>query len=398
MAKELPIPTNEDERLKALQDYNVLDTLPEEEYDAITKLASFIAGTPIALVSLIDEDRQWFKSKVGLEAPETTRDISFCQYAIMDDTPYEVVNATENPIFKDNPLVTGDPNIRHYAGFPLKNPQGYNLGTLCVINSVPGQLSEDQNTALKTLANQVTAQLELRKQNHMLSESKKSLEKSNKQLDEFAYIVSHDLKAPLRAINSLSEWISDDIEEIVDDEVKNNLSLLRGRVMRMESLINGILEYSKIGKSKIEIESVKIRDLATDIFEILNTERKFKLVFTGESLEIKIQKIYLDQVLSNLISNAIKYYHNEDGGLIEVGAIEKIDRYQFYVKDNGPGIAKQYHDKIFKIFQTLESRDAKESTGIGLAIIKKILDENGGSITIDSEPGSGTKFSFDWMK
>ncbi|MFT5715073.1 MAG: GAF domain-containing protein, partial [Flavobacterium sp.] len=130
--KKSVLPLNESERLKALESYSIMDSLPEQEYDSITQLASYICGTPIALISLLDEGRQWFKSSVGLSAIETPRDISFCQYAIMGEEVYEVNNALENETFADNPLVTGNPDIRFYAGAPLHDVNGFNLGSLCV--------------------------------------------------------------------------------------------------------------------------------------------------------------------------------------------------------------------------------------------------------------------------
>lgn len=171
----LPLPYNEKERLEALKSYNILDTLPESVLDSITKLASNICKTPIALISLIDENRQWFKSNIGLKVSETPRDISFCQYAIMNDIVYEVKDATKNKLFVNNPLVTHDPKIRFYAGAPLTDPDGNNLGTLCVINTVPGQLTDEQKESLQLLANSVVAHVRLQKNNAELKESKRVL-------------------------------------------------------------------------------------------------------------------------------------------------------------------------------------------------------------------------------
>ncbi|MFI5159461.1 MAG: PAS domain S-box protein, partial [Sphingobacteriales bacterium] len=164
-------PDNENKRLTALNSYNVLDTLPEKEYDAITRLASYICQVPIALISLIDEDRQWFKSKFGLDADETPRADAFCNYTILDDEILEVNNALEDDRFKDNRLVTGAPDIRFYAGAPLIDPQGQRLGSLCVIDRVPRKLTDEQKDALRTLADEVMSHLLLKKQKHELEAS-----------------------------------------------------------------------------------------------------------------------------------------------------------------------------------------------------------------------------------
>lgn len=167
-----PLPKNEAQRLNVLWQYDVLDTVPEEVFDDLTDLAAHICEAPIALISLIDENRQWFKSRVGLSAKETTRDISFCAHAILQNGLFVVSDATKDPRFRNNPLVTGPQKIRFYAGVPLKTPDGYALGTLCVIDKKPRQLRPEQKRALLVLARHVESQLELRRRAKELAEAR----------------------------------------------------------------------------------------------------------------------------------------------------------------------------------------------------------------------------------
>ena len=173
-----PIPENEAARLRALRSYQILDTPSEQEYDDITLLASQICGTPIATITLVDGERQWFKSKIGIDIAETPRDIAFCAFAIMPGTPQTLVieDTTKDERFFDNPMVTSDPNIRFYAGAPLLTPDNYAIGTLCVIDSEARQLTEAQLQSLQALARQLTVKLELRRMSFLLQESNKQLQ------------------------------------------------------------------------------------------------------------------------------------------------------------------------------------------------------------------------------
>jgi len=224
-----------------------------------------------------------------------------------------------------------------------------------------------------------------------------NLEKTNRELDKFAYVVSHDLKAPLRAIGNLTGWIEEDMGARLPEEILAHFATIKGRVVRMEGLINGILDYTKAAKKDGEMESFKSDELLRETVDLIGVPSN-AIVHIRDTMPImKTERVKMQQIFLNLIHNAIKYNNKEDIQ-VEVGCVEKGNDWQFYVKDNGPGIEKRYHEKIFVIFQTLNARDEVESRGVGLAIVKKIIEEEGGSIWLDSEKNNGTTFFFTWPK
>jgi PAS domain S-box-containing protein len=226
----------------------------------------------------------------------------------------------------------------------------------------------------------------------------RDLEKINAELDQFAYVVSHDLKAPLRAINNLSEWIEEDISDLLDGDNKEQFKLLRGRVHRMEGLINGILSYSRAGRIKTTKERFLVKTVVEELCDTLRLTQSTQFVVQGDpTLELVSERITLGQILQNLISNGIKY-NDKEQIIITIGWTENDSHVELFVKDNGPGISAEFHDRIFVIFQTLQSRDEVESTGVGLAIVKKIVDEKGGTIRVESTMGEGSTFFFTWPK
>jgi len=223
------------------------------------------------------------------------------------------------------------------------------------------------------------------------------LEQKNTELDQFAYVTSHDLKAPLRAISNLASWIEEDMEGKLEDGTREQLELLRGRVYRMEALIDGILQYSRVGRSNTELETVDTKKLVDEVIDSLQPPKSFHIDIQSTLPTLETSRIWLQQVFANLISNAIKYHDRADGK-IAIAVEDADDFYAFSVSDDGPGIESKFHEKIFIIFQTLVARDTRESTGIGLTIVKKIIEEQNGTIAVDSEPGKGTTFRFLWPK
>ena len=238
----------------------------------------------------------------------------------------------------------------------------------------------------------------IKEQEKSLKEYTAKLETVNNSLDRFAYIVSHDLKSPLRAIGNLATWIDEGIETGDHSELDDYLKLLKSRVSRMENLIEGILQYSRAGREHIAKEETALikmlEELAASNFEKTDYELVLSPLLPAS---IYTQKVALHQVFSNLLSN-VRKYGNSEFHRVEVEFSEDNDFYLFAVIDNGPGIDQRFHGKIFEIFQTLQSRDKFESTGIGLTIVKKIIEEQGGKIWIESAEGKGATFRFTWPK
>jgi PAS domain S-box-containing protein len=219
------------------------------------------------------------------------------------------------------------------------------------------------------------------------------LEMANRELNDFAYIVSHDLKAPLRAISTLAGMLVNDYREKVDPEGKEHLDLLIGRVKRMYNLIEGILQYSRIGRVKEETEDVDINEVISQVIDLTVPPSTIKVVLDNQLPIIKGDRTRLQQIFQNLIGNAVKFMDKPQGE-IHIGYSNDDGLSKFYVADNGPGIESKHFEKIFKIFQTLHPRDEVESTGIGLAIIKKIVEAYDGKIWVESSVGKGTTFHF----
>lgn len=235
----------------------------------------------------------------------------------------------------------------------------------------------------------------LEAQTALLAAQRVELERSNRELDQFAYVASHDLKAPLRGIGNLSTWLEEDLGDALTGEAREHMSLLRGRVQRMERLIDGILEYSRAGRMHAQPEQVDVGALVGEVVELLAPPSTVSLHIAPDLPTLETERVPLQQVFMNLIANAVKHAHREDAR-VDVSARLQEGEWEFVVADNGPGIAPEYHERVFGIFQTLEARDHVEGTGIGLSVVKKLVETRGGRVWIESAAGAGAAFHFSW--
>lgn len=378
----------EKERLKDLIDLEVLDTQAEASFDALTHLASLICKTPISLISLVDRDRQWFKSKVGLDANETPRNVAFCAHTILQDDVMVVPDSTKDERFHDNPLVTNAPFVKFYAGVPLKTARGYNIGTLCVIDHIPRNLTEEQIEMLGLLATQASYILETRKELVRLA-------RQNQNLEDFARSISHDIKSPLTILSCFTDILEKDIQSLKGNaKILRHTSTLRTQIGSIQQLVAGIIELARATTTTTTtFQEINLSDFFHELMQGYSIVTNVSYQIDDQLKTVLCNQTELTQVFSNLVSNAVKNC-DKDKCLIKFSAQDQGDMYAFSVEDNGPGIPPEHHDRLFKLFQTMDPDKAKDGSGIGLSIVKRLIEKYRGSIGIESDGKNGTKIWF----
>ena len=414
-----PLPKNETERVKVLDSLHVLDTPPESDYDDLTRLAAEICNTPIALISLVDEHRQWFKSHIGLDASETPRELSFCSHAICEPQRelFVVNDATLDRRFATNALVTGDPKIRFYAGTPLITHDGFALGTLCVIDRKARQLTPYQERALATLRRHVINAMELRRlvghQNHTIAE----LEATRRQLDlarraaeaaaraksQFLAAMSHEIRTPMNAVVGMTTLLR---ATPLDAEQQDCVDTIRTSGELLLTVINDILDFSKIESGRMTFEEIpfNVERCIRDAVDLLAAPAQAKGITLRTVIDPAVPVCVggdvtrVRQILVNLLSNAVKFTERGEVVVTVSPGEPRPDGLEllFSVRDTGIGIPADRVDRLFEQFSQVDASITRRygGTGLGLAISKRLAEIHGGRMWVTSRAGAGSTFSF----
>lgn len=399
-----PIPNYDAKRLAALVGCNVLDTGPEPGFDDLTALAARLCDTPIALVSLVDKDRQWFKSKVGVDVEQTPREQAFCGYAILGDEPLIIQNATQDPRTVDNPLVTEAPAIRFYAGVPLRLSTGEALGTLCVIDLKPRTLTDDQLSDLCALAGQASSQLELRMQAQRALAAHDEAVRASQAKSSFLANMSHEIRTPMTAILGYADLMGRGIESNTKLG-QEAITAIRSNANHLLAIINDILDMSKIEAGKMQTERIWMRpvQLIEEVASHMSTRAEEKnlslrVVYnTPVPEQIKSDPTRVKQILLNLVSNAVKF---TEQGSIEIHVTHQANQQAlgFKVIDSGIGMTPEQLaiTRQFDAFRQADNSTTRRfgGTGLGLRISHALTSMLGQPLQIESTQDKGSVFGF----
>jgi signal transduction histidine kinase/DNA-binding response OmpR family regulator len=406
-----PLPPNEAERLATLRSYDILDTPPEEAFDRITRVAAVVLDVPTVLITLLDEERQWFKSRVGLEATETPREQAFCGYTILADEVMQVRDATRDPRFAENPLVTGEFGLRFYAGAPLTVPDGQRLGALCAIDTRPRELDERQRQALRDLAALAADELRLRRAGREAEAARREAEEARRQAEaadrtktDFLAAMSHEIRTPMTGVLGMADLLA---AEPLSERQRRHVEGIRTSGRHLLAVINDILDFSRIEAGRLELERV---DFAlTEVLERVRqltapqaTERGLELGFVLDEHSppvIRGDPTRLQQVLLNLVGNGLKFTHR---GGVTVHLTHSMEgdgrvRFRFEVRDTGIGMTPEQVAGLFRPFTQADRSTVRRygGSGLGLAISRRLVEAMGGAIGVESAPGQGSRFWFE---
>ncbi|MCH6257553.1 GAF domain-containing sensor histidine kinase [Puniceicoccaceae bacterium K14] len=383
------LPANEQERLAALYRYDILDTDFEESFDDLAKVASVLCDTPIALISLIDPNRQWFKAARGLDARETPRDSAFCAHAIHKDEVMIVHDTLEDSRFHDNPLVTGDPNIRFYAGAPIITNDGYPLGTICSIDRKPRELTKEQIEGLKALSRQVTINLEMRRQMRTLNEI-------NQSKNRLFSIISHDMRSPLSTLNTVINHLFDQSDSLDEEEKDQWLHAIQKSAATSLTIAENLLKWARFEEGTVQYnpKTIDLEEFFSKIRPILEENAQSKNIELVTEIEATTATVadetMLHSIIQNTVSNSIKFTH--ENGTVKIACKAKNSGTHISISDTGVGMKEKTLENLFKIESTYsaEGTQGEKGSGLGLCLCKQFAEKMGGSLNVESKEGVGT--------
>lgn len=386
------INTDEEQRLKALRSYDILDSLPDEEFDNLAQLAAEITGTPVSQINFIDKHRQWSKSSIGLdrERRERPRENSVCQYTILDLGITEIKDLRKDSRFADFEYVKKEGGLRYYLGIPLLSEGKHAIGTLCVLDYQEKRLTDNQIKQLKIIANEVMTHLELHKRNQ-------ELQRLNEYKVQLMKMLSHDMRSPLNGIIGLSSMLREQLEEEGSEHIET-IDIIEQSSSQLNQMIDEVMNYSHIESGGLTLSpgKVNLQELIENTSRLYRPATRIKsidLEFYTEGLE---EPVWLDgdkfeQVLGNLLSNAIKY--TQSGGWVKLSLVRKQDALELRVTDGGIGMSDREIKNLLQNTpnqQLSKGTSGEKSTGIGFSIVKHIIDLFDGEIHIESTPGEGS--------
>ncbi len=396
---EAELPSNELERVQVLKEYGIMDTDEEACFNDLVQLAARICGAPISIVSLLDEDRSWFKSSYGLPRGQVERKYSICSHAILKSEVFVVEDTSLDPRFMDNPIVSGDLKVRFYAGAPLITSTGHHLGTLCVLDSTARSITNEQIDSLRTLAHQVVAHLELRKSHQALELANERLREINASKDKFFSIIAHDLRAPFHGILGFSEVLETEIEELDQKGIQDIASYLRSTAHATFRLLENLLQWamSEGGALVHRPQEVQVEQVFQIIFEVLGAmaQKKNIILHSDVSPEVHcfVDLNMMTSVLQNLCSNALKFTRN--GGHVYLSAHQSGNEVHIKVRDTGIGMTESQIQDFFSRQQprSIKGTDGEKGTGLGLLLCRQFVEKNNGKMVIESVMDEGTTFT-----
>ena len=392
------IPENEAERLYNLHQYGVLDTPSEPLYDNLVRLAASICGTSISLISLVDADRCWFRGNYGYEdATEAPRDVAYAAHAINSENgePFIVEDALLDERFRDSPLLTGTPAMRFYIGIPLVDERGFVLGTLCIIDDKPHRVDPKQIKILQSLASQVVEHLQLQREMQAVVELNRQLKTRNEDLEEYAAIISHDLKEPLRTIMNYTELLEEEHGTRLPEEAQQYLRHIADSGHHMYAMVGNLLTYARLGRS-----TYRVRFALQPVVEEVLMDLGRTITEKGAQIRMDhLPEVYgypaeVRQLMQNLIANALKFGRADVTPQIYITATEREGEKEIQVIDNGIGIPPDQQERVFQMFERGSNHSYTDGQGVGLAFCRKIVDLHQGSLGVVSTPDQGSRFWF----